>query len=167
MATKTIYTAAAGATLVVLTGGAVWLYGLYEYRTGYGQGKTDVVAKLNEDHIKALAKAAAEAKKVADAYLAKQKELEREKQKLESSLSGMRDVAGRLQQQLNAAGGAGVSCDASAACERYRSEAETYRVLFGESARRYAELGEEATADLILLHEAKDWILVAKEVQQD
>ncbi len=160
MANKTIYTVATGAALAVLCGGAVWFYGLHEYRTGYGQGKADVVAKKNQDHIDAMAKVNAENQKRADAYLAKQKELEREKQKLESSLVGMRDVAGRLQQQLNAAGGASVPCDASAACERYRSEAETYRVLFGESARRYAELGEEVTADLILLHEAKDWMSV-------
>ncbi|XDZ50188.1 hypothetical protein AB8Q18_08255 [Neisseriaceae bacterium CLB008] len=160
MANKTIYTVAAGFMLAILCAAAVYIYGIYEYRTGYKSGKADTVSKQNQDHINAIAKVNAENQKRANAYLAKQKELEREKQKLESSLSGMRTIANSLQQQLNAASATSVPCDASAACERYRSEAEAYRLLFGESARRYVELGEEATADLILLHEAKDWILV-------
>lgn len=160
MANKTIYTVAAGFVLAVLCGVAVYIYGIYEYRTGYKQAEGDIASVRNEAHIKEMAEANAASKRMADKYLAKQKESEREKQKLESSLSGMRTIANSLQQQLNAASGTSVSNDTSATCERYRGEAETYRLLFSESLGEYAAMAEEADRDLVLVHEAKDWILV-------
>ncbi len=139
--------------LLALATFLVWSYGQRQYGQGGAQTRATMTAEANKAQLKALQQVRELEAAWAAEYAAKQKELEREKQTLQSSLTDMRTAVTSLRQQLNAsaASTAGVSCAADPTCERYRASSETYRLLFEESVGRYAEMAEEASGDLAVL----------------